>query len=102
MLSSPACRAARLCRLLPNDSEQPLFIEASEIWANWFGLTDHGLMARKGLCESPEAAIGIDVIDHDRTARPQGCPSEISFETNVVFAMKAIVNKKINLAKFRK
>jgi hypothetical protein len=59
-------------------------------------------MAGKGLCESPEAPIGIDVIDHDRTTRPQGCPSEINFEANVVLAMQAIVNEKINLAQFRK
>jgi hypothetical protein len=59
-------------------------------------------MVGKGLCESPEAPIGIDVIDHDRTALPQDCPSEINFEANVVFAMQAIVNEKINLAKFRK
>ena len=50
-------------------------------------------MVGKGLCESPEAPIGINVIDHDRTTRPQGCPSEINFEANVVFAMQATVNE---------
>ena len=59
-------------------------------------------MVRKGLREGPEAPIGIDVIDHNRAALSQGCPSEINFETNVVFAMQAIVNKEVNLSKFRK
>ena len=49
-----------------------------------FGLANEGLVAVKGSFEGSEAPIDIDVVDHDCAARPQGCPSEVYLEADVL------------------
>jgi hypothetical protein len=55
--------------LLQNNYEESLFIDTSEIGAEWLGLANHGLMAGIGMREGSETPIDIDVIDHDGAAR---------------------------------
>jgi hypothetical protein len=59
-------------------------------------LTGNGL--RKGF----EPPIGIDVIDDHRSPRPQGRPGAVQLEANVMFAVQAVMNKQVDLAKFGK
>jgi hypothetical protein len=89
-------------RLFQNNSEQPLFIKACQIGAKRFSLANHGLIAVKGLFEGLQAAIDIDVVDHDGAAWPQRCPSKVYLEANVLLGMKTVVNEKIDLAQLRK
>jgi hypothetical protein len=44
-------------------------------------------MVRETLSETPEAAIDVDIINDDCSARPKERPSAIDFESNVSFAM---------------
>jgi len=59
-------------------------------------------MAGEGLRERLKPPIRIDVIDHKDTTRPQVFPGKIKLETHVVLGVQAVVNKKIDLAKFGK
>src|SRR5262249_50932907 len=88
-------------RLLENNPEYSFVIEAPQIRMKRLGFAGHGLMACKIQFESSEATIAVHVINHNCASRPQGCPSEIELEPNVLFSMKAIMDEDIDLAQAR-
>lgn len=65
-------------------------------------LANHRLMTGKSLHKRFETPVGIDVIDDDRSARSQRCPSAVHFKANVMFTMQTIMNEKVDLAKLGK
>ena len=89
-------------RLLQNNSEQSLFVEPPQVGAQRLGLANYGLVIGMGLREGSETRIGVNIIDDNRSTRPQCDPSPIHLKANVLFTMQAIMNEKVDLAKFRK
>jgi hypothetical protein len=69
---------------------------ASQIIDAWPG--NASVKVLKGL----EPPIGVDVVDDNRSARPQSRPGAIQLEANILFAVQAVMNKKVNLAQFGK
>jgi hypothetical protein len=59
-------------------------------------------MTGKGFDEASEAAVGVNVIDYDRAARPQSSPCPIHLKADAVFTVQAVMHKKIDLAELRK
>jgi len=53
---------------------------------------------RKSILEIFESTICIDVINDNRTAYSSGCPRSINLKSNIVLAVKTVVNEKIDLA----
>ncbi len=54
------------------------------------------MMVRETLGETPQAAIDVDIIDNDCSARPKERPSAINFESNVAFAMQTVMDEEID------
>src|SRR5208282_1338029 len=87
-------------RLFQHNSEQSLLVEAPQVGSKRLGLANHRRVTGKGLPKGSESPIGINIIDDNRSARPQGCESPIDLKAHVLFTMLAVVNKNVYLAKF--
>ena len=59
-------------------------------------------MIGKGLREGSKPPIGVDIINDDRSARPHSCEGPIDLKAYILFAMQAVMDKDVDLAKFRK
>jgi hypothetical protein len=95
-------RCGRPAGLFQDDSKQAFMVETPEIRVERLCFANYGLLDGKGLSERPEAPVSIDIIHDDSTRWSDGRPGTIQLETNIAFAVQAVMDKKIDLPKTSK
>jgi hypothetical protein len=85
-------------RLLQNDPEQPLAVEAPQIRMERLRFANQGLLIGKALSERAKSPIGVDIIDDGSASGSEGSPSPIQLKAHIAFTVQAVVDEKIDLA----